>query len=134
MFFYPSVNYDKGNNNLDSLTLDPDKLHTSEVYLLDLKSKLVVLSACETGIGKINSSEGSLALARSFILAGSENVLITLWKISDRHTKDFMLLFYNFIHKGHSISKSLQLTKLHYLSRDKLNSPFFWSGYILIGQ
>tara|TARA_Y100001958_G_scaffold91703_1_gene62521 strand:- start:271 stop:4347 length:4077 start_codon:yes stop_codon:yes gene_type:complete len=94
-------------------------------------TKLVVLSACETGRGSFVSGEGVFGLQRAFLEAGSKNVIMTLWKIDDNITTEFMNIFYeNLIQKKENISKSLRNAQI--FIKNKYESPFYWGAFTLI--
>jgi CHAT domain-containing protein len=99
----------------------------SNMYLPD--TRLVVLSACETGLGEIRGSEGVYGLQRSFKIAGADNILMSLWQIPDYHTYELMHLFYSNCLKGMTVidgfSKAQQFMRKKY-------EPFFWAGFVLI--
>jgi CHAT domain-containing protein len=103
-----------------------------EVMNIDLtNTQLVVLSACETGLGKIENGEGVFGLQRSFMQAGARNVLISLWKVDDEMTKDLMIRFYQYLTLGQSLSESLKLAQL---DQSKISNPTDWGGFILVGN
>jgi len=93
---------------------------------------LVVLSACKTGTGKIEEGEGVMALPRGFIFAGVPNLMVSLWKIHDKHTKTLMVNFYKHLLEGNDYAKSLRLAKLQQIQKGAL--PLDWSGIVLIGK
>lgn len=104
-------------------------LTAQEVTNLDLSStRLVVLSACETGKGKVKSGEGVFGLQRAFKIAGAELVLVSLWKIPDQPTAELMGYFYQSLSENHDPAKALdqaqQQMRLKY-------PPYFWSGFVL---
>ena len=100
---------------------------------LDLsRTELVVLSACETGLGKIENGEGVFGLQRSFMQAGARNVLISLWKVDDDATRDLMIKFYEFLAKGNSMHDSLKMAQTHQASI--VSNPSSWGGFVLIGN
>lgn len=104
-----------------------------EVMNLDLsRTHLVVLSACETGLGKIENGEGVFGLQRSFMQAGARNVLISLWKVDDQATRDLMIRFYGYLSQGHSLHESLKKAQsdLAALTSD----PALWGGFVLVGN
>jgi len=113
---------------------DDGILYGYEIALMDLPAKLVTLSACETGLGKVLAGEGSLSLTRNFLLAGAKNVLSSLWKVPDEETSQLMILYYNqLIRNQGSFSSSLQQAKLEMINKGKGN-PYFWSAFVLTGQ
>lgn len=92
------------------------------------KTKVVVLSACETGTGEANYL-GTLNLTNSFIRAGAKNVISTLWQVDDKATKEFMVLFYSKLVQNNDVSNSLRETKLEF--KNKYFSPKYWGGFVL---
>ena len=110
----------------------------SELYNLKINPDLVVLSACETGIGKLYKSEGAMSIARGFQFAGSQNLLFSLWKVNDFTTSVFMDDFYKNIKKSNSFSDANHKAKLDFLadksiSNDK-KSPYYWSAFVYYGE
>jgi len=114
------------------------KLFLNELYSLNLNNKLVVLSACETGIGKLQKGEGSMNLARGFQYAGVENLLFSLWKINDLSTSQLMSSFYKNYSKTHSAFVANHLSKLDYLNNPEISnikkSPYYWSAFTYYGD
>lgn len=104
-----------------------------EVMNLDLTStQLVVLSACETGLGRIENGEGVFGLQRSFMQAGARNVLISLWKVDDEATRDLMIKFYKYLADGNSLHNSLK--KAQFDQAKLLLNPSKWGGFVLVGN
>jgi CHAT domain-containing protein len=103
---------------------------------MSLKARLAVLSSCSSGFGTLRGGEGFQSLARSFAYAGCPSILMTMWEVTDRSTVAIMDRFYFYMSEGYSISESLWRSKLDFLEfADQLRSnPFFWSGYMLIGN
>lgn len=111
-------------------------LSLSDIYHQNLQAELVVLSACETGIGSQQKSEGMLSLARAFHVAGVPTTLMSLWRIPDKETQKIMELFYENLVKGRPIDESLQEAKLSYLNQSDdliLQHPYFWAGFSSVG-
>ncbi len=105
-------------------------LTAQEVSNLDLRNtKLVVLSACETGLGDIKGSEGVFGLQRAFKMAGAEYLIMSLWQVPDKETAEFMELFYKNLVKVKDIPKSFNLTQQ--VMRKKYD-PYFWAAFVLI--
>ncbi|MFO7862656.1 MAG: CHAT domain-containing protein [Salinivirgaceae bacterium] len=118
--------YDKQNN-------DDGFLHLPELYRLDLDANLIVLSACKTATGEIKKGEGVLALPRGFIYAGVPNIVASLWKVHDKHTKYLMERFYfHMLHNQNTYAEALQKAKLDALN--KKHMPLDWSGFVLISE
>ena len=114
-----------------------NKLFLSDIYHLDLPVEMVVLSACETGIGKLRQGEGLMSLARGFAYAGAKSVIPSLWAVNDQSTADIMGGFYAYLADGHSKSEALQLAQLDYLREQKeerLAHPYYWASFVLIGD
>lgn len=114
-----------------------DKLFIRDLYNLRLPCDMVVLSACETGVGKWQSGEGIVSLARGFAYAGAKSIVTSLWSANDQSTAQIMALFYTNLKEGFSKKEALRQAKLHYLStqKDPLNThPFFWATFVPIGD
>ena len=108
-------------------------LQAREIYNLRLGSDMVVLSACQTGRGRIESGEGILGLQRVFFFAGARSVVSTLWEIGDKPTAQFMEYFYARLAQGHGKAQSLRLAKMEMLN-SRYAHPFFWAGFVLSGE
>ncbi|MFW6173477.1 MAG: CHAT domain-containing protein, partial [Elusimicrobiota bacterium] len=120
------------------LALDDDKsedgfLQVREIYNLRINADLIVLSACQTGRGRLEKVEGILGLPRIFFYAGADSVVSTLWKVRDKATAIFMNHFYHYLSQGHDKSQSLRLAKLKMMN-SKFSHPFYWSAFILNGD
>lgn len=128
---YSKLVFSKSND-----TINDRFLNTYELYGLELKAKMVVLSACNTGSGKIEEGEGIMSLARGFIYAGVPSIIMTLWEVEDKSGADIMTLFYQKLKKGLPKDIALQQAKLDYLeSATQLRShPYFWLAYVDIGN
>jgi CHAT domain-containing protein/Tfp pilus assembly protein PilF len=113
---------------------DNDGIVTAyEVMNLDLvNTELVVLSACETGLGVIENGEGVHGLQRSFLQAGAKQVLISLWKVDDEITKDLMIRFYQNIVSGESTREALKNAQLDLIKEN--HSPYFWGAFVMVGS
>lgn len=129
--------------DLSGLLLFPDSteqedhiLYSGEVYGLNLQAKLVVLSACETGLGKVASGEGILGLSRAFFYAGAENLVVSLWKVQDQATADLMVRFYqrHLNNNQQYFAAPLRQAKLDMIRSETFSHPYFWSSFVLIGR
>ncbi len=109
-------------------------LFVGEIYNLNVQADLIVLSSCESGIGKLAIGEGLLGLNRSFVYAGVPNVVFSLWKVNDKTTSGFMVNFYDHLLKGESYGSALRLAKLELLKNKLTASPNLWSGFLLVGR
>ena len=110
-------------------------LQPPEIVGLNLNVDLVFLSACETGIGKTYPGEGSLNMARPFLIAGSNSTIVTNWAIDDRFTAEFVRSYYEFLTEGYSKSLSLTMTQRAMIESEVAlyNDPYFWAPFFLIG-
>ena len=97
-------------------------------------TKLVVLSACDTGNGDISTGEGVYGLRRALVIAGSESQLISLWKVSDKETKNLMIAYYQRLKNGEGRSEALRQTQLAMLKSKDQNHPFYWASFIPSGD
>jgi CHAT domain-containing protein/tetratricopeptide (TPR) repeat protein len=113
----------------DTMDKEDGILYAAEIYNLNLNADLVVLSSCESGIGKLVRGEGMMALTRGFLYAGASNIIVSLWKVHDRHTKALMIEIYKNILAGKSYSCALREAKLKMLDK----GPKIWSSFVLIG-
>lgn len=117
-------------------TVEDNILMAYEIPNLRLRADLVVLSACETARGKYQSGEGVMSMGRSFMYAGANSVMMTLWEVNDVVAKRMIESFYRHLEAGLPKHKALQKAKLEYLesSTGVGGHPFFWSPYILLGN
>ena len=113
--------------------LDNGILYSGEMYNLSLDADLVVLSTCESGVGKLIAGEGLVAIIRGFINSGVPNIVFSLWKVPDQMTCEFMNIFYKNILNGDTYSKSLRTVKVDMIKNSKNVMPRFWSSFILFG-
>ena len=111
-------------------------LTPKEISKLELNADFVNLSACQTAIGKQYSSEGIIGFAQSFIQAGANGVITSLWNVSDESTAIFMTSFYSHYSKNKNVSKSLAITKREFINGNygaEYKKPFYWAPYIYYG-
>lgn len=115
-----------------------EKLYARDLYNYSLNADMVVLSACETGIGKLQRGEGIISLARAFAYAGAKSIFTTLWQVNDEKMKELMVAFYRYLKKGKEKDEALRLAKLDFLKKHEKEllggHPFFWAGMIGIGD
>lgn len=112
------------------------ELTASEIYGLQLKANLAVLSACNTGTGLFRG-DGVMSMSRAFTYAGTSSTIMSLWKVPDQQTSELMELFYEFLKDGQTKSEALRNAKLTYLEQvkyQKLAHPFYWAGFVLSGD
>ena len=109
-------------------------LHAHELYNMNIPSELVVLSACNTGLGQYREGEGVMSLGRAFRHAGTKNIVMSLWQANDASTSDIMTEFYKNLEKGANKANALREAKLHYLESGGNSFPHYWSSFILLGD
>lgn len=108
-------------------------LTMADVLNTKLQAKLVVLSCCHSGRGKIKA-EGVVGIARAFLGAGARSVLASLWAIDDEATLEFMMRFYENLVKGQSASKSLNMAMKSMRESEKFSAVKYWAPFVLIGD
>jgi CHAT domain-containing protein/Flp pilus assembly protein TadD len=110
---------------------DDGKLTESEIFSLHLKADMVVLSACDSGLGKISSGDEIVGMTRAFIYAGTPSVITTLWKVDDRASYELMAEFYRNLK---SMNKSQALRQAQLKTMKDFPQPLFWAAYGLTGE
>ncbi len=110
-------------------------LQATEIFNLNLNADLVVLSACQTGLGKLVRGEGMIGLTRAFMYAGTPAVMVSLWSVSDISTATLMGEFYRNLVK-HNLNKTdaLRKAQLALLKDGKFAHPFYWAPFVLVGD
>jgi CHAT domain-containing protein len=109
------------------------QLSAAEILEMKFEADLVVLSACETGLGKI-SGDGVEGLARSFMASGVPSVLVSLWNVDDEATKELMLAFYENLDKGLDKAEALRQAQLKIMRTPKWRHPKYWAAFVLYGE
>jgi CHAT domain-containing protein/tetratricopeptide (TPR) repeat protein len=116
-------------------------LRTDEVFNLRLGSPLVMLSACETGLGKERRGEGVMGLTRAFMYAGAPTVGVSLWSVADKSTAELMTDFYKRLLKAPAASPSsvsasaaMREAQLAMIAGKKYSAPFYWAPFVLVGD
>ena len=117
-------------------TIQDNTLYSHELFAMHIPAELTVLSACNTGAGKIAKGEGIMSLGNAFQYAGTKSLLLSNWEISDQTTPQIMKEFYTNLKKGMTKSKALQQAKLKYLGTADIHRthPFYWGGFYLVGN
>ena len=115
------------------------RLYDQEIYTLDLShTRLIVLSACETGNGKLVNGEGIVSLSRAFSYAGCASVITSLWKADDRATALILQRMHDYLQQGGSGDQALQKAKMDYLSNPDIPAqeklPFYWAHLAYVGN
>ena len=110
-------------------------LRLGDLFNLDYPADLIVLSACETGLGKEIQGEGLVGLTRGLMYAGGERLVVSLWQISDEGTAVFMQEFYKqMLQEGKSPNEALRATQLKMWSQDKWRNPNYWAAFAFLGE
>lgn len=112
-------------------TVDKDFLKAYEIPKIDLTGKLVMLSACETNLGKLLEGEGVSSMSRNFLLAGAVSVISTLWRVDDERSAGLVKNFYSYFSQGYTAERALTQGKRDYIKNaGSYNShPYYWAGY-----
>ncbi len=116
---------------------DSGKIYLRDLYALQLPAEMVVLSACETGLGEFRQGEGVLSLARGFAYAGARSIITSLWAANDASTARLMERYYQHLKEGLPKDAALRRAKLDYLeaaTEAEDAHPFKWGGFIAIGD
>ncbi|MDX6527808.1 MAG: hypothetical protein QOH41_98 [Blastocatellia bacterium] len=126
---FSGANLRRGNGNDDGI------LTALEASRLNLwGTKLVVLSACDTGVGEVRNGEGVYGLRRAFVLAGAESLVMSLWPISDFTTRGLMTQYYRNLKQGVGRGEALRQVQLDMLRHDPKLHPFYWANFIQSGD
>jgi CHAT domain-containing protein len=110
-------------------------LFAHEVYNLKLPAELVVLSACQTGLGKEIKGEGMVGLTRGFMYAGAARVMASLWRVDDQATADLMERFYRAVLKEHQRpAAALRVAQIDMWKQNRWKAPNYWAAFVLQGE
>lgn len=110
-------------------------LRVHEIYNLNLPAELVVLSACQTGLGKDYKGEGLVGLTRGFMYAGAKRVVVSLWNVNDRATSELMPRFYQkMLKEGQSPAAALRSAQVEMWRQKQWSAPYFWAAFVLQGE
>lgn len=117
--------------------VEDGSLYSGEIYNIDIHADLVCLSACQTGLGQLSKGEGIIGLSRALLYAGAENLIVSLWTVSDNSTSELMIDFYhNHLYSDHynTFSGALRKAKLKLINNREYSKPYYWAPFILIGE
>lgn len=109
-------------------------LRTDEIFNLKLGAPLVMLSACETGLGKEKRGEGVIGLTRAFMYAGAPTVGVSLWSVADKSTAELMTDFYKRLLGGAASASAMRDAQLAMITRKNYSAPFYWAPFVLVGE
>jgi CHAT domain-containing protein len=110
-------------------------LRLNDIYNLNLPAEIVVLSACNTGLGKDVKGEGLVGLVRGFMYAGTRRVMASLWKVDDDATAELMGHFYReMLQENKSPAAALRESQIAMWRQGRWRSPYFWASFVLQGE
>lgn len=128
-------------NENPSENIDDNYLYAYELYNITLNADLAVLSACNTGMGKIQKGEGVMSLSRAFKYAGCPNIVMSLWNANDLSSKNIMVNFFNQLKDGKGKDIALNEARKQFLHsvdgvnlNEKYAHPYYWANFVLIGN
>ncbi|MBN2070154.1 MAG: tetratricopeptide repeat protein [Candidatus Krumholzibacteriota bacterium] len=125
----------ENDNETSTLEFEPDTyLRAGDIAGGSIPARLVVLSGCESARGKIAVGEGMFGLPAAFISSGASAVVATLWPVDDAATADLMREFYKELAKGKTVAAALQRSQMTVRGRKKTEPPFYWAGFVVIGN
>ena len=111
------------------------KVYFDELYQLNFPSDLVVLSACNTGIGTMESGEGMMSLSRALTYSGVKSSVYSLWQVPDKETSEIMISFYENLKNGQPKDEALANAKKEFLANNPMKQhPFYWAGFVVNGD
>lgn len=110
-------------------------LRLNDIFNLNLPAELVVLSACETGLGKDVKGEGLVGLTRGFIYAGAKRVTVSLWSVNDTATSSLMTKYYQqMLDKGVNPVAALRAAQLEMMKTEQWKAPYYWAAFVVQGE
>jgi CHAT domain-containing protein len=109
-------------------------LRLGDIYKLKLSADLVVLSSCDSALGKDLDSEGIIGLPRGFLYAGAKSVIASLWKVNDDATAILMSRLYARIKKGGNPGAALRGAQLEMVRDEQWSNPYYWAAFVLLGD
>ena len=110
-------------------------MRANDIYNLHLPADLVVLSACQTGLGKEIKGEGLVGLTRGFMYAGAARVVVSLWKVNDKATAELMAKFYQKMLKGNERpAAALRAAQVEMSRQKQWQAPYHWAAFVLQGE
>ncbi|MCF8245134.1 MAG: tetratricopeptide repeat protein [Saprospiraceae bacterium] len=118
-------------------SVENELVFVKDLYSMRINAALVVLSACETGIGELQRGEGIVSLARGFSYAGAASIVTTLWSVDDFASSEIMEFFYLNLKAGNSKDEALRQAKLTFLNKKKgsnASHPLYWAAFIPVGD
>ena len=119
-----------------AIDIPSNRINLSNLRDIQIQNEMIVLSACETGVGQVIEGEGSLSIARGFLYAGAKSVISTLWSVNDESTSMIISEFYKELLMGKRKDEALRQAKLNYLDQvdPEYQHPYYWAGFIAMGD
>jgi len=126
---------DEENHQLSRIHFKDDYLTNYDISAMNIDADIAVLSACETGSGKILDGEGAMTIAKAFFQAGVHTNIVSLWKVDDCSTAELMSYFYKHLYQGEDSDVALQNAKKDFLANThpQYHDPYYWAGFIHMG-
>jgi CHAT domain-containing protein/Tfp pilus assembly protein PilF len=124
--------FDKGNPLASGVQLKDSNLTAEEIFTLRIRTELVTLSACQTGLSENEPGDELIGLSRAFVYAGVPSLVVSLWDVSSYTTRELMIEFYTNLKNGDEKAIALQNAQINIMER--YEHPFFWAPFILIGD
>jgi CHAT domain-containing protein len=127
-------------SQLDDVASEDGLLEAREIMEMDLKADLAILSACQTGRGRIGAGEGVIGMSWAFFVAGCPTTVVSQWRVDSSSTTELMMEFHRRLtsHRrgaaGVSKAQALRMAALSLLRKKKYNHPFYWAGFIVVGN
>ncbi|MBO0800830.1 MAG: CHAT domain-containing protein, partial [Blastocatellia bacterium] len=110
-------------------------LRMNDIYNMRLSANTVVLSACQTALGKEIKGEGLVGLTRGFMYAGAQRVVASLWQVDDSATAELMACFYrSMLKEGRRPAAALREAQMEMMKQKRWSSPYFWAGFVIQGE
>jgi len=110
-------------------------LYAADLYNIELNADLVVLSACNTGTGKLQKGEGVMSLSRAFTYAGSKSLVMSLWEVPDKSTSMLMQYFFKQLKEGFTKDQALKAAKVNFIKNQPVRAhPLYWAGFLASGN
>lgn len=113
---------------------DDGIIYVNDIYNLQMNADLVVLGACDTGLGQIRKGEGMIGFTRAFHFAGASNLVVSMWKVNDQPTANLMIEFYKQIRNGMEYAEALRNAKLDLINHPEFAAPRNWAAFVLNGN
>jgi CHAT domain-containing protein len=124
----------KKNGNNNNYNERDDVLTAREIFNLKINSELVTLSACQTGINEAKPGDELIGLTRSIIYAGAPSVIVSLWSVDARSTRELMLEFYKLLKNGKDKATALQQAQIKIMEKEEYSHPYYWAPFVLVGD